>query len=832
MMTRSIVSEVRVLWLVKVLLVLITYHLSLITSPAQDDGQVVINGSLIDWYHQVPDSTGSMVWSQYPAGGESWTDQYGVEHSTFSNRGLLAMTVHPDTPIPLSPVFRVRNSLLQGTFGGIYKGGNEYYTFNGHEVEMIKWEGDSSYVDTELEIDVLHWTWDSVNADGTYAGVRYDVVGKIDYQPTDLAYYPEDDIVYGVFKTGTGGYRLGTIDLTTLQVNFISTDEMQEGRELRTLACNSVGELFGTDKNGYIYSVRTTDGRLTRIGSMGFKTQSDMMSATIDYRTDKMYWLGFLNNGLKTTPNADGSYTRSIAEGGRDTGLYEIDTKTGTAKLVGKTNFLNIVYEYDEDGQVDGAHADKYGKMQLTGIYVDGSIVRKNYDLKVTMKKSPLQMSVGQESYGNVVVTVKNRGLKTMPRNAYALALYADDQMVAYLDSEGANYATKDITPFASEEYYFSYNKPKTAGDKTLRVSVICTIDEKQDNNSVSASVRVTSIDQLPVPEISGTIENGMVYLTWRDPRGCMVEGAEDFLPFSYDGMGAWKLYDGDGGYTQSYNNIDFPNWNTPKAFIVMNPKEAGLDKLRGGQKFMPHSGNNYFAAWWTSATANGTYRVPNNDWFISPELSNMPHSISFWAKGIDGTEQLQVLATTKEYKSATDMDADNWTVLVETFQVSSEWKEYKIAMPQDHKHFALRCCSQRGSGLFLDDIAYETPLKDITGYRVYRNGQLVSVLSSNSTSFTDYNPPKDPHYYITALYDEGGESKPSNVFPTVTEPDPIPEENPADVNGDGAVDVSDVGLVIDYMASGFYDKYADVNGDGIIDVADIAEIIDAMARN
>ncbi len=803
------------------------------SANAQDVGQVVINGSIIDWYQQLPDSTGAMVWSQYPAGGESWTDQYGFEHTTFSNRGMMAMVLYPNTPTPLSPVFRVRNSLLQGTCGGIYTGGNNYYTFNGHNVEVFKWEGDSSYIDTELEIDVLHWTWDSLSADGTYSGVRYDVVGKIDYQPTDLAYYPEDDIVYGVFKTETGGYRLGTLDMKTLQVNFISTDEMQEGRELRTLACNSVGELFGTDKNGYIYSVRLTDGRLIRIGSMGFKTQSDMMSATIDYRTDKMYWMGFLNTGLKTTPNADGSYTRSIAEGGRDTGLYEIDTKAGSAKLIGKTNFLNIVYEYDEDGQVEGAHAEKFGKMHITGIYVDHSIVRNNYDLKVTMKKSPLQMSVGQESYGNVIVTVKNRGVKPMPGKAYALALFADDQIVAYIDSVGTDNATRTIAPFASEDYYLSFNKPKTAGDKTLRVQVICKIDEKQDNNIATASVRVIGTEQLPVPEITGEIYDGRVVLSWRHPRGRMVEGAEEYMPFTFDGMGAWIMYDGDGGYPQSFNNISFPNWNTPKSFVVMNPKEAKLDKTRVGQQLLPHSGDQYFVAWWTSASASGGYRVPNNDWIISPVVSTYPHTISFWAKGIEGTEQMQVLATAKEYKSVYDMDADDWTVIAETFSVSTEWKEYKVSVPQDLKHFALRCNSQSGTALFLDDIAYETPMKDLTGYRVYRNGQLISVVTANTTSYTDPNPVKDAYYYITALYDQIGESKPSNVFGELPDPgpDPIPEENHADVNGDGAVDVSDIALVIDYMSSSFYDKYADVNGDGTIDVADIAEIIDAMAR-
>ena len=819
----------------KLLLTVVMAAMTCLSANAQVSGPVVINGSLIDWYYQVAGSNGQLVWSQYPVGGESWIDMYGVEHTATAYRGMMALTLSPGTPMPLHPEFRVRNSMLVGNCGGIYKGGNEYYTFNGHSVEVYKWNGESYYVDTEMEIDVLHWTWDGINSDGSYAGVHYDVLGKINYQPTDFAYYPEEDIVYGVFKTETGGYKLGTIDLTSLQINFISVDEMEEGRALRTLACNSKGQLFGTDKNGYIYAVRTTDGRLTRIGSMGFRTQADMMSATIDYRTDKMYWLGFMNNGLKNTPNEDGIYTRSVAEGGRDTGLYEIDTNTGETKLIGKTNFINIVYELDEDGQVDGAHAEKYGKMQMTGIYVDGSIVRHDYDLKLTLKKSPMQMAVGQESYGNIVVTVKNRGLKAMPGRSYALALYDGETIVGYVDSLGTEYATQNLAPFASQDYYFSYNKPKTAGDKTLRVSIICNIDEKQDNNSITTNVHVVSSNPLPVPTITGTIAENRVYLSWKNPRSRIVDGAEDYLPFSYEGLGPWITYDGDGGYTQTINSVSYLNWNDPKAYIVMNPKEAGLNKIRGGNGFLPHSGNNYFAAWWTASTTSGSYRMPNNDWLISPEVNPLPHEISFWARGVEGTEQMQVLVTDKEYKSASDMNTEDWTVLKEAFQVgNSEWKEYKVQVPQEMKHIALQCCSQSGSGLFLDDIAYEVPLKELTGYRVYRNGQLISLLSSNATSYVDPTPPANAYYYVTAIYDTEGESSPSNIFgqePEV-EPDPEPEENPADVNGDGVVDVSDIAQIIDFMSMGFYDKYADVNRDGVVDVADVAEVIDAMAGN
>ena len=55
------------------------------------------------------------------------------------------------------------------------------------------------------------------------------------------------------------------------------------------------------------------------------------------------------------------------------------------------------------------------------------------------------------------------------------------------------------------------------------------------------------------------------------------------------------------------------------------------------------------------------------------------------------------------------------------------------------------------------------------------------------------------------------------------------------DVNGDGNVDVADIGVVIDVMAAGSgadpaLVHVADVNGDGNVDVADIAAIIDIMA--
>ena len=59
-------------------------------------------------------------------------------------------------------------------------------------------------------------------------------------------------------------------------------------------------------------------------------------------------------------------------------------------------------------------------------------------------------------------------------------------------------------------------------------------------------------------------------------------------------------------------------------------------------------------------------------------------------------------------------------------------------------------------------------------------------------------------------------------------------QPDPADVNGDGSIDVADISMVIDIMAGKVEttsDNQGDVNGDGIVDVADISSIISAMAE-
>ncbi len=813
---------------------------------AQSDAPVVINGSLINWYYYGKDYTGSTSgegWNQQPTGGGAWIDEDGVAHPAGApNYGLLSLTISGDNAKPLLPEFLIRDHVLYSNCGGLYMGGNEYYSFFGHEVE---WESsmEGEYGTEEYEILVRKWTWDGVSENGLYTNVKYEQVGKLYNQPTDLAYDPENDIVYGVFNVGSNGYKLGTLDMTTFKITYISREAMPLTGELRTLACNSKGELFGTDKSGNIFSVSTTDGTMTKIGEMGIKSQLRMMSATIDYRTDKMYWLGFVNDGKKSADTSGTNNTLTVEEGGRDTGLYEINTKTGEAKLIGMTNFVDIELEYDDNGAIVGAKTNKYGKMQMTGIYVDGSIVRKDYDLKTALQKCPTQMSAGETA--TVTATVKNVGSKTVKGTHYSVSLYADGQLVGTIDNDGEEVYTDNLKAGESQTFTFSYTAPTSTGDHTLRVVTNYESDERMKNNEAEAIVRVLAKELMAAPLLEGKTEKEGVTLSWNDPKGHVVEGAEDYVAFSYEGIGAWNMYDGDKGYTQKANNwnssIEYPNWNTPKAFIVMDPIKAGFDLAVGGEKFNPYNGKQYFAAWWTAVpddSETGGHQVPNDDWMISPRLSGEAQTISFWAKGYKGVETdsyvtemdhrelMRVLATEADYASANDMDLADWTVIRDSFLVdNTAWTEYTAQIPAEAKHFALQCCSQEGFVLMIDDIAFNIEAKTITGYKVYRDGQLIATLAADVTTYTDKEATSNAAYNVVAVYEQG-ESMPSNTV-LVGEA----SEKQGDANGDGVVDVSDIGAVIDIMAAGSYDSRADINKDSIVNVADIAAIIDIMAQ-
>ena len=781
---------------------------------AQYDGPVIINGSLVNSYSYGKDPTGSTSgedWHQTAVGGGAWIDNEGVAHATGApNIGLMSIdianvsttkvdhwsitegtSIKSDTKVISDFDWLIRDQVLYSYPSGVYVGGNTYYSFFMHEVDASS-NIDSEYGSEEYEVLVRKYTWDIEEGTGKCINVKRQEAGKMKtHQPIDLTYDPFNDVVYGIFYDGNT-YKIGTLDMETFKVTNISREGLLYGAP-KCIAVNSKGELYAIDASGNVYSIDKTDGRLNTIGNVGFKSQDQYMSATFDLRTDKLYWIGFINNGKSTNATDGTNTTLAPSLGGRDTGVFEIDTKTGAATLIGELYQPKGVDFDDNDKPV--YHG--YRGLQMTGIYVDGCFTRKNIDQRIMLKDYPSQMKIGDTK--SVTVSVKNIGLDKVLAKNYVVKLYADNELVATIDRDSEPDPVDNLEQGQSQALTFQITATK-AGKMSIYAEVVNEADEEQRNNKTEiATIIVLSDVILPTAELTGANRIGTVKLTWTNPNGHFVEGAEQYAAFTYDGLGAWTMVDGDKAYTQKPNNIfgtvDYPNAYTPKAFIVMDPVKAGLgeDLNAFGYRFMPFSGNQYFAAFYSAVKDSETsgHEVDNDDYMVSPVLSGNAQTISFRARGYRGTEATgyQTDATYTETMEVlytldqANLDPTTYLVAKEEFVINDQlWEKYTVDLPAGAKHFALHRTSKAteyvdydgtqqkvyGTGSFImmiDDIEFWGEPKTVLGYNVYKNGvKQGETLGADETSFGPVDADNDDLFYVTTIYEEG-ESLPSNLY-------------------------------------------------------------------
>lgn len=754
------------------------------TANAQTDEPVYINGSVLTWYYYGKDIHSSTIgWNEVGPGS---VDQP-------SNIGLMTWGIDATRAEGKQFVltdFPIRHNLFYGNAGGVFTG-DAYYTFS--ELE-VGWEDnlDGEVGSESYQIVVRKWTWE-VDSVGNYTNLKYQNVGKIYNNPTDLTYDPLNDIVYGVFTDNDGNYKLGTLDMSTLKITYISRESMALTGELRTLACNSKGELYGTDKSGNVYQVNTTDGSLRTIGNMGFPNQQKMQSAAFDYRTDKLYWLGYMNNGKISAATDGTNNTLSIADGGRDTGLYEINTETGEATLIGDTYRTQMTY--DVNGDPNGIQKER--GFQLTGIYVVGSIMKHANDLRAFFRTSPIQMKNGETGTNNVTVAVKNVGTDKVRGSKYVVNLYADGELIGTIDDSKDDVYTDNLDAGESQDFTFSYSASTVPGTHVLKVEVTYADDQELRNNSAETTVRVLTDKMLPQVKLEGVKNGNGIDLSWENPNGRIIEGAEEYVAFTYDGLGEWTMVDGDKGYTQKPQNfnssINFANWSTPKAFIVFDPIKAGFDLAVGGEKWNAYQGSQYFAAFWSAAMDDaGGHEIDNSDYMVSPELSGDAQTISFWAKGYRGyestgyatemafNETVEVLYTT----DAANLDPTTYEVAVAEFSINDVlWTQYTADLPAGAMHFAIHRTSKAreytnnedlgttveipGTGSFvmmIDNIEFFVKPREVKGYNLYKNGKFVEQLSADQTAYSVKRASTSDEYTMTVVYDDG-ESNPSNAM-------------------------------------------------------------------
>ena len=672
-----------------------------------------------------------------------WYDEEGKYHSTYAH-------------------------LIYGRCGAVYVNG-VYYTFNPSEGD------DYGQADNNVftEVKMRYWDAASYFNDANHSPLSWTQIGsQVSLSPesymsfTDLTYDYEDDQVYGISVIVSDNspavpYILTKVDLEKRTATPVSSLGLAE--EMRALAAHPNGYLYGIGASGTLYQIDKETAECTALGVL-HKSQNRLQSAVVDWRTGKMYWtcneFAAVQSINGVPPTQEEEFNNNV------TALYEVNVETAT-----ETKLYN--YPLREE---------------VSGLFFIDDFVRKDYDLNVKWASTPLQMIVGEPA--QIAVTVKNVGNKQF--NSFTAELYVNGQKVKSQNGgviKGG--ATKDIT--------FTFTPEVTTGEAAdIYVKVVSDKDENPDNNETAVKTIVVQQADLPTVEINGTQVEGKVNITWSKPQtGEKTEDFERYAPFIIDNIGNWTVVDRDGAYLatwqSAFGSYVWPNNNTPQAYQVFNPWEAGFDAdyieeptctyycQSGSQMLMAQIGG--FGPSYEGG--QNTY-VDGDNWLISPELTGEAQTIYFYAKSwtsqIDNTTTYVPYTSEEQFNvlySLTDTDPASFTLLESL--VAPEYFEdpFEEELPEGTKYFAIQHVtpwaydywedgtatpSTNMTAFFLDDITYTPAVPGILGYNIYRNGTKLNQEPVSSTRYSVSLINGHNDIYVTVVY-ENGESAPSNYF-------------------------------------------------------------------
>ncbi len=405
-------------------------------------------------------------------------------------------------------------------------------------------------------------------------------------------------------------------------------------------------------------------------------------------------------------------------------------------------------------------------------------------DLSVTIASAPRDIAVGSE--GEFSLLVKNNGTEDVAGSDYQVEFYKNGNWVKTVD--GKNVAGDFGTATIQVTDTPTINDPEAT---VYFAKVKYAADANADNDeSREVSVRI----ELPVyPAVTDLrAYNAMtsVELRWSEPNvnnmpaSEITDNVESYKSFAIDNIGDWRVYDGDGARTLRFSidgvtDLDYDHAGEPMAFQVFSPYEAGIIL----NSWTPFSGDKMFVSIACSRASSDSATPQNNDWLISPELNGREQTISFFAKGASSSTiqsfEVRYSTTTADVASFT---AEQSVALSTTAGVSG-WEEFRVALPEGAKYFAIHYISTGQLAFMVDDITY-TPagavVEDVMlmGYNVYRDGEKLNgdLLGESSYSDEDVVEGSSYSYKITAVYDKG-ESVYSNECVIVFAPSSIDNE-------------------------------------------------------
>lgn len=391
------------------------------------------------------------------------------------------------------------------------------------------------------------------------------------------------------------------------------------------------------------------------------------------------------------------------------------------------------------------------------------------HDLAVSVK-APKNINAGENA--PIKVTVENQGENDA--NGYTLVIKAGDK-------ELFNKTVNEALPaFKKSEYDVTLETTTfdDTQDITVSAEVIYENDLNLDNNKAETIVSVKG-STLAQPENVKAVQNAdeTVKVSWTAPStdaaAEITDDVESYEEFDCGGLneevhtgniGNWTVYDGNAAYCYGFNGVTIPNLGDKNAWLVMAPASEQLAQDLS-VNYPAHSGDQYFIS---ACCAEPEGAVAATDhWLISPELTGVAQTISFYARVITaqyGAETYEVLA------SSTDAQPASFTKVADGSIDATEWTEVTAQLPAGTKFFAIRHTSTDVFGLMVDDITYLGGASAAESFNIYVNGEKIANVAGDKTEYI-VTPDKfaagEQEFAVSAVY-ASGESKPVAVKLTV----------------------------------------------------------------
>lgn len=375
--------------------------------------------------------------------------------------------------------------------------------------------------------------------------------------------------------------------------------------------------------------------------------------------------------------------------------------------------------------------------------YIDGIRVGEDlaHNLAVTSIRSPREVKRGEEF--DVTVDIENIG--SSQAGVYTVSLYQNDNdvPVASVEENSLGSSLKKTVTF---RHRLGFDDPET---NRLHARVEYSLDmDPGDNMSEIVNVTKSVSSRLKPNNLEVKIEeDGIRRLTWEEPSSeydfeLIRDNLESYESFATENVGDWKFVDGDGAPVGGFSGIEIPGIpvGSLQSYFVL---DASAPELKN--EFSAYSGNKCFAAIYRNDEGL------SDEWLISPELSGYYNQIDFQA----ASYHPQIRESMGLYYSKSGRDISDFILVREFKNFSAGWGTFSFDVPDGAKYFAIRCISDGGYMMRLDDFVYEAPIETPLGYNIYRNEEKLNDTPVTELSFVDPAPSRSggDTYRVTALY-------------------------------------------------------------------------------